>query len=57
MKVKYTLSIGFANAKHKETVELPDDFTDAQIEDDYEGWCSNYLDGGWSKVEEDGGEA
>lgn len=51
MKIEYTLSIGFSNAKHKETVELPDEYTDDEIEADYDGWCQNYLDGGWVKLE------
>lgn len=52
MKLKYTLSIGFCNAEHKETVELPDDSTDGDIELDYQTWCNNYIDGGWRKIDE-----
>lgn len=52
MKVHFTLSIGIANAKQQDTVDIPDDYTDDQINEEYQDWLSNYLDGGWHKVED-----
>lgn len=54
MKVKFSLGIGIHNATHKEEVELPDDYTEDQIEEVYLDWRSNYLDGGWTKLDEKG---
>ena len=49
MKVLFTLSIGFPNAKQSEVVDLDDDLTDDEIGDAYLEWRNDYLDGGWTK--------
>lgn len=50
MKVQFTLSIGYPSAKQKEVVELDDDLADDDIEEAYETWKNNFLDGGWERV-------
>ena len=56
-RVKFTLDIGFVGATHVEIFEFEDDTTDAQIEEEYETWVSNYMDGGWHVLEDgDDGE-
>lgn len=58
MKYKYVMSIGFPTAEHKEVVDLPDDFTEDQVQEDYKEWCNNFLDGGFWKLEDgDTGES
>ena len=54
MKVKFTLSIGYANGRREEEIEYPDDAvpSDEEIQKDYEDWCANHMSGGWSKVED-----
>lgn len=47
MRVKFTLSIGFATAKQQEIVEFDDDVSENEIEEAYEEWVSNFRDGGW----------
>lgn len=53
-RVKFTLSIGYPGADHEEIVEFDDDTTDEQIEEAYEDWRNNYLDGSWWEVDEEG---
>lgn len=50
IKVLFTLSIGFAQAKEAEIVELDENYTDEEIEEAYQMWCNNHLDGGWTKL-------
>lgn len=52
-RIKFSLSIGYANAGHEEVVEFDDDATDEQIEQDYQDWCSSYIDGGWWPADEE----
>lgn len=51
-RYEFTLSIGFANGKHREIIELDDDLDYAEIEEAYMDWRSNYLDGGWHLLED-----
>jgi len=53
MKVRFTLSIGYPGAKHVDEMEFPDDTTDDEIDEEYQGWCSNYLDGSWEKLDKE----
>ena len=58
-----TLSIGYANARRKETVtiedmgydedawnELSDEDKEAELEGYWKDWSSQYVDGGWKKL-------
>lgn len=40
----------YVNASKKEVVELDDDLTDEEIDEEYETWRSNFLDGSWEKL-------
>lgn len=51
MKVTAYLSIGFANANHEEVLELPDDLTEAEVEQEVRDWKDNYVE--WSYVRTD----
>jgi hypothetical protein len=52
--VKFTLGIGYANATHEDEQELEfdDNMTqeeiEAEIEEDWQEWTNNYIDGGWT---------
>lgn len=58
-KFKFTLSIGYAGADHRETYEIDDeDFEglseaerDKVIEEHWQEWSQNYIDGGWDEIE------
>ena len=58
IKVKFTLGIGFAGARHEEkvTIEFEDDTTKEEIEniieEEWKEWTYNYIDGGWDIIEE-----
>lgn len=51
MKVIYYASVGYSPGR-KETVELPDDFTEEDIEADFETWRDNYVEYGWYRSDE-----
>jgi len=51
MKVTFTLSIGYSNAKRKEVVEYEDDVTDEELEKDWQDWSANYIDGSFEREE------
>ncbi len=52
MKVKFYLGIGHPTATHCETFEFPDDYTDEDIEESLEDWASNYIDMGYTILED-----
>ena len=49
MRVRFTLSIGYVPGR-EEIVELDDDWTNDEIEREYQDWVSEYLDGGWDRL-------
>lgn len=49
-KVEFTLSIGFVTGNHHEVMEFDDDITDEEIEQEYNEWIWNYIDGGWREI-------
>ena len=49
-RFKFYLSIGYANAAHEEIVEIPDDYTDADIDEMFNGWIWNYIDAGYEEI-------
>jgi hypothetical protein len=51
MKVKFHLTIGFAGADHEDEVELPDEFTDEQIEEELRDWAHNYIEYSFEKIQ------
>ncbi|MEH7186499.1 DUF7167 family protein [Bacillus toyonensis] len=59
-EVYFTLSIGYAGAKHDETFTLnelgynpeTDKDVEAFLEEEWKEWSANYIDGGWSLKED-----
>ncbi len=49
MKVLFTLSTGFVGAEHKETIEFEDDITDKELEEEWNSWIWNHIDGGYER--------
>jgi len=49
MKVKFYLSIGYQDAIQEDVVELEDGSTDEQIEEEYQEWKNDLIDGYWKK--------
>lgn len=52
MKVKFTVSLPYHGSNVEETIELGDDWTNADIQAYYELWQSEQVDGGWERVDE-----
>lgn len=52
MLVKFNLGTGFAGANHKEILDLPDDYSEDDIEDVYQDWANNFLDKYWIILED-----
>jgi len=50
MRVKVSLSIGFPSATRKETLDLPDELTDEEIDEEVQQWAMEFMDFGWVKV-------
>ena len=59
-KIRVTLSIGFAGAKHEDIIEIDDEEWDACNTDDeredlindyWRDWSNNYIDGGAELIE------
>ncbi|RKO61673.1 DUF7167 family protein [Caldibacillus debilis] len=48
-KVKFTLSLGLC--KREEVITFDDDITDEEIQEEYEQWQVEQLDGGWEEVD------
>ena len=51
MKVKFSLSIGYAGVNRVEEVELPDDWTEEQIHEELLMWSDEYIDVGFDIIE------
>lgn len=52
MKVNVTLSIGYPSAQHEDVLELDDNVTDAEIDQEVQDWANNYIEIDWSKENE-----
>lgn len=53
MKVEFYLGISFVGAEHVEEVELPDDYTEQDIQEELNDWVNNWLDCGWQIIDEE----
>lgn len=53
MKVEFYLSIGLAGADRTDIVELPDNYSDEDIEDEYQEWKGGYMDSYWNKLDKE----
>ena len=52
MKVEFSLNIGWNN-KQTEIVEYDGDMTDEELDVEWSTWSTNYIDGGWSRIDEE----
>ena len=52
MRVEFNLDTGFAGANHKEVLDLPDDYSEDDIEDVYQDWTNNFLGKYWIILED-----
>lgn len=50
MEIKAILSIGYPTAKHTGIIEVDDNATDEDIDEEVQIWANNYIDIGWKKV-------
>lgn len=53
MKVEFYLGIGYANAEYVEEVELPDDYTEQDIQEEFDDWVNNWIYSGWQIIDEE----
>lgn len=51
MQVKFYMSVGISEGQ-EEIVELPDDYSDDEIEEDFLEWRAGYIDSCWVKLDE-----
>lgn len=51
MKIKMTLGIGYPNANQEEIIEVADDASEEEIEEIWQEWSNNYIDGGFEIIE------
>jgi len=51
MKVTFFCGIGFAGAKREETFDFPDETTNDELQEEFEMWSSNFIDGGFCREE------
>lgn len=51
MKVQFTLSIGYPGADHEEVVDCDDEATDTELQEAWQEWTYNYIDGGYERME------
>lgn len=49
-KVKFILSMGLVGCKKEETFEFDDNITNEEIQEEYEQWVSEQIDGGWEEI-------
>lgn len=48
MLIKFYASIGYGN--REEIVDVPDDWTDEDIDREFKGWLENFLEYGREKI-------
>lgn len=51
MKVEFRISAGYGRTD-TEITEYDDDTTDEELNEEWNTWSMNYIDGGWYKLEE-----
>lgn len=53
-KFKFSLSIGYSNAKREETLEFDEDpenpMSDADIDQALQEWTANFIDSNWREL-------
>lgn len=53
MLVKFTVGVGYSGCNREEELELPDHFTEEDIEKELNEWMFEYIDSGYEILEED----
>ncbi len=48
--LKIYLTIGFPGAMHRDEIEVEDDATEEQIEEEVRDWAMNHVEWGWTEV-------
>ena len=49
MKINVGLSIGYSGADHTDELEVDDDATEEEIEQEVQSWANNYIEIWWDK--------
>lgn len=49
---EFVLETGFAGSVHRDIIELPFDFTEEEIEDEFQSWKGNLIEGSWREIED-----
>jgi len=52
MKIKVHLSIGYPGACHDDELEVPDDSTEDDLENETRDWAFNYIEYYYEKIED-----
>lgn len=52
MKVKFMLGTGLVGGYREQVFRLPDDYTEDDIEAEYQEWVNDFLDKSWHILEE-----
>lgn len=52
-RIEFYADLGYVGADCKEIVEVPDDYTEEDIEEMFEYWLSNHLECGFIEIEEE----
>ena len=47
---EFVLETGFANSVHRDIVELEADLTEDEIEEEYQTWKGNLIEGSWREL-------
>lgn len=50
-KIKFTISLGLVGCSREDVIEFEDDTTEEEIQEAYEDWRLEQLDGGWEEIE------
>lgn len=56
IRVKVWLSIGFPQAAHADVLEIDDDATDDEIEEEVRDWKDSLTEWGWSRLDAEDGQ-
>ncbi|MDF2563724.1 MAG: hypothetical protein K0Q53_119 [Massilibacillus sp.] len=50
-KYKFYASTGYVGAEREDIVELPDDYTEEDIQEEFDAWLGNNVELTWYKME------
>ena len=52
LKVKIWSKFGLVGCEREEVIEVDDNATDEEIEQEWQEWAYQYMDGGWEKIKD-----